>query len=92
DVALSLAVTRTTGFAHRLAVVGRDRDQLLTGMSAVAAGEVAAGVVMGAGVGVGVGGGGVAVVFSGQGSQGVGMGFGLYEVFPVFARAFDEVC
>ncbi|WP_435137974.1 type I polyketide synthase, partial [Actinacidiphila sp. bgisy144] len=33
DVALSLAVTRTTGFAHRLAVVGRDRDQLLTGMS-----------------------------------------------------------
>ncbi|WP_435179483.1 beta-ketoacyl synthase N-terminal-like domain-containing protein, partial [Actinacidiphila sp. bgisy145] len=82
DVALSLAVTRTTGFAHRLAVVGRDRDQLLTGMSAVAAGEVAAGVVMGAGAGAGVGagGGGIAVVFSGQGSQGVGMGLGLYEV------------
>ncbi|MFF9772041.1 type I polyketide synthase, partial [Streptomyces sp. NPDC014636] len=64
DVAFSLAVTRTTAFSHRLAVVGQDRGQLLEGLSAAVAGRAVAGVVTGV-----AGDGRVAVVFSGQGSQ-----------------------
>ncbi|WP_435179479.1 beta-ketoacyl synthase N-terminal-like domain-containing protein, partial [Actinacidiphila sp. bgisy145] len=42
DVALSLAVTRTTGFAHRLAVVGGDRGELVEGLAAAVSGRESA--------------------------------------------------
>ncbi|MEU8001743.1 SDR family NAD(P)-dependent oxidoreductase [Catellatospora sp. NPDC049111] len=81
DLAWSLAFTRTV-FEHRAVVVGGDRDELLSGLQAVAAGTA----------GGAVGRGALALLFTGQGAQRAGMGLGLYEAFPVYAAAFDEVC
>ncbi|GAA3371343.1 hypothetical protein GCM10017744_098690 [Streptomyces antimycoticus] len=77
DVGWSLVAARSV-LSHRAVVVGADRDELLGGLGSVV-------------VGVSVG-GGLGVVFAGQGSQRLGMGRGLYEAYPVFAAAWDEVC
>ncbi|WP_437113982.1 type I polyketide synthase, partial [Streptomyces violaceusniger] len=77
DVGWSLVAARSA-LSHRAVVVGADRDELLGGLGSV---------VVGARVG-----GGLGVVFAGQGSQRLGMGRGLYEAYPVFAGAWDQVC
>ncbi|GAA0364558.1 type I polyketide synthase [Streptomyces blastmyceticus] len=86
-VGRALAATRSV-FEHRAVVVGEGEEALLAGLEALAAGESVAGLVRG------VADGPVrsAVMFTGQGSQRVGMGRELYEAFPVFAGALDEVC
>ncbi|MDH6145476.1 acyl transferase domain-containing protein/short-subunit dehydrogenase [Kitasatospora sp. GP30] len=82
DAAFSLATSRSV-FEHRAAVVAADRGELLTALGGLASGAVGvSGAVSGR----------LGVVFSGQGSQWAGMGRELGEVFPVFARAFEEVC
>ncbi|AOS63981.1 type I polyketide synthase [Actinoalloteichus hymeniacidonis] len=87
DIGQALATTRTP-LEHRAVVLGGDAAELAAGLAEVAAGRSAPGVVSGVVRGVGR----VGMVFSGQGSQYVGMGRELYDVFPVFAGAFDEVC
>ncbi|HYQ67784.1 SDR family NAD(P)-dependent oxidoreductase [Actinophytocola sp.] len=82
DVGLSLATTRVT-FDHRAVVTGASAAELLAGLADLSA----PGVVTGTPVG-----GKLAVLFTGQGAQRAGMGSALYEAFPVFAAAFDEVC
>ncbi|HEX2312789.1 MAG TPA: SDR family NAD(P)-dependent oxidoreductase, partial [Thermomonospora sp.] len=86
DLGFSLATTRAP-FPHRAVLVGGTRQELLRGLSALARGESAPDVVVGEASGTG----GTAFLFTGQGSQRAGMGRELYETYPVFASAFDEV-
>ncbi|WP_372515930.1 type I polyketide synthase [Streptantibioticus silvisoli] len=88
DLGHALAATRHP-LDHRAVVVAADHEELLTGLAAVADGhDTAAHAVTGA---VGTA-GATAFLFSGQGSQRPGMGQELYDAYPVYARAFDEVC
>ncbi|MCX4760365.1 type I polyketide synthase [Streptomyces sp. NBC_01275] len=86
-VGRSLAVSRAR-FDHRAVVVGETREELLTGVRALAAGVPAAGVVSGRAV---PGGAGKTVfVFPGQGSQWQGMALELFDSSPVFAGRLVE--
>ncbi|MEU2835012.1 type I polyketide synthase, partial [Streptomyces lavendulae] len=87
DIARALVTTRA-GLPHRAAVVGRDRDELLAGLTAFAHHEPTGQVFDGTAARKSK----VAFLFSGQGSQRLGMGRALYAAFPVFADAFDTVC
>ncbi len=85
DVGWSLVTTRSV-FEHRAVVVGADREQLMTELAWLAAGEPGTGAVVGRARSVGK----TAFVFPGQGAQRLGMGRQLYDRFPAFAQGFDE--
>ncbi|MPY59358.1 type I polyketide synthase [Streptomyces spongiae] len=78
DTGFSLVVTRAL-LEHRAVVLGGDLDALRSGLAEPA--------ITGSAVE-----GHTAWMFTGQGSQRPGMGRELYEAFPVFAAALDEVC
>ncbi|WP_456156723.1 type I polyketide synthase [Streptomyces tendae] len=78
DVALSLATTRSV-LEHRAVVVGTDHDDLLTALDTPT--ETTDTPT-----------GRTAFLFTGQGAQRVGMGRELYNTFPAFRNALDEVC
>ncbi|RLU76969.1 hypothetical protein CTZ27_38450, partial [Streptomyces griseocarneus] len=76
DVGWSLAAGRAV-FDYRAVVTGRDRAGLVGGLGRVVPRRASASRV--------------GLLFAGQGAQRAGMGRGLYEAFPVFAEAWDEV-
>ncbi|MCG6495749.1 type I polyketide synthase [Kitasatospora sp. A2-31] len=86
DVARTLATGRSV-FDHRAVVLGAGRAELMSGLTALAAGDRAAGLVVGSASAAPP----LAVLFSGQGSQRLGMGRELARDFPVFARVWNEV-
>jgi polyene macrolide polyketide synthase len=86
DVGLSL--TSRPGLEHRAVVLAGRREELLAGVKALSRGEASTGLTRA----VTSEGRGIAFLFTGQGAQRLGMGRGLYEAFPVFREALDEVC
>ncbi|MET8853224.1 type I polyketide synthase [Amycolatopsis sp. NPDC004625] len=86
DVAFSVANARAA-LARRAVVLAEDDGELVRGLTALASGASDPSVVLGEPVG-----GSLAVLFTGQGAQRTGMGRGLYDRFPVYAKAFDAVC
>ncbi|MEU5926559.1 SDR family NAD(P)-dependent oxidoreductase, partial [Streptomyces antimycoticus] len=82
DVGYALATGRSA-FGHRAVVVGAERQELLRSLAELASGTAQETVADT---------GKTAFLFTGQGAQRPGMGRELYDVFPVFAAAFDAVC
>ncbi|MFD5394843.1 SDR family NAD(P)-dependent oxidoreductase [Streptomyces sp. NPDC127097] len=79
DIGFSLVTTRTP-LDHRAVVLGTDRTELLAALRNVTPDANVIGDPR------------LGVLFTGQGAQRLGMGRELYDAFPVFARAWDEVC
>ncbi|MET1073250.1 MAG: type I polyketide synthase, partial [Umezawaea sp.] len=73
--------THRAALEHRAAFVAESRTELLGKLAAF---DAITGGTEGSGK--------TAFLFTGQGSQRLGMGRELYEAFPVYAKAFDEVC
>ncbi|MEW1847228.1 type I polyketide synthase, partial [Nonomuraea angiospora] len=89
EVGLSLVRTRPV-FEERAVVMGAGREELLSGLQSLAAGEPGAGVVAGSVSGPASGRRDAVLVFPGQGAQWAGMGVELAQASPVFAARLEE--
>ncbi|WP_077042226.1 type I polyketide synthase [Rhodococcus sp. MTM3W5.2] len=86
DMAWSLAAGRAH-LDHRAVILGRTAEDLQRGLNILATGGSAPEVVTGVSVRAKL-----VMLFAGQGTQRVGMGRELYDAYPRFADALDEVC
>ncbi|MEV7471126.1 SDR family NAD(P)-dependent oxidoreductase [Streptomyces kronopolitis] len=84
-VARALSTTRAA-HRHRAMVSGADAQHRRAALTALASGGTADGLRRARAAGQRL-----TLLFTGQGSQLPAMGRGLYETFPVYAQAFDEV-
>ncbi|WP_018502752.1 type I polyketide synthase [Parafrankia discariae] len=84
---LGWSLTARATLSHRAVVLAPDAAALSTALATLAADGDAPATARGV-----VRAGRLGVVFTGHGAQRLGMGRGLYDTFPVFAAAFDEVC
>jgi acyl transferase domain-containing protein/SAM-dependent methyltransferase len=75
-------------FAHRVAVLGENTEQIQTGLLAFASRKAAVGVIAGEVIDSRLS--PIAFLFTGQGSQYVGMGRELYETSAAFKCAMDR--
>ncbi|MFJ9153083.1 type I polyketide synthase [Streptomyces sp. NPDC102270] len=78
-------LTQRAGLDHRAVVLGTDRDELRSGLDALAAGAADPGVITGQGVYERP-----VFVFPGQGSQWVGMATELLKTSAIFARSIAD--
>ncbi|MEU8827591.1 type I polyketide synthase [Streptomyces sp. NPDC048636] len=93
EVGWSLVTCRSV-FEHRAVVMGQNLEELRAGLAALAAAEPHQAVV-GPGLvrpGTADSTGRMVFFFGGEDAGRAGAGAELYERFPVFAAAFDEVC
>ncbi len=88
DVGFSLA--GRAALERRAVILGEDRGELFEGLTAVARGDAAPGLIET--VSEEIQNGRLAFLFTGQGAQRVGMGRELYDRFAVFRDAFDSAC
>ncbi len=86
DLAYSLATTRA-GMEHRAVLLASEREELLVGLSALARGERPASATLAQAPASPR----LAYLFTGQGSQRPGMGKELYETYPAYREALDQV-
>jgi amino acid adenylation domain-containing protein/thioester reductase-like protein len=83
DIAFSLATTRTM-FEERHVLWAKDKASLIEGLTATSQGLMTGPLLRRPNPQL-------AMLFTGQGSQACGMGKDLYEAYPVFRTALDEI-